>query len=113
MIILSFVKDKLKKQIPHIAADTTGSKLSIFLAINTTRGIDIDDIDVENSLYDVAQDASGKLLSGIIHYRLYFDRADCQMKLQGYIHKNPLAERPVPDQIIDNMRNALFDKPLT
>jgi hypothetical protein len=106
-------EEKLKKQIPDIAADTACSKLPIFLAINTTRGIEIDDIDVENSLYDISQDPTGKLLSGIIHYRMHFDKADYQMKLQGYIHKNSSAERSVPDEVIDNMRNALFKKPLT
>jgi hypothetical protein len=131
------IKDKLKNQIPAVA--DAASNLPIFLALNTTRGMDIDDIDIQNLVYgtlqlspvrdnpegkiigfnlsrandSIAQEASGKLISGVIHCQIDFDITDPQMKLQGDIYKNLAADTQVDDQLIENMKSAIFNKPLT
>jgi hypothetical protein len=130
------IQDKLKKQIPAVAE--AAGNVPIFVVLNTTRGMDIDDIDIQNLLYgtlqlspvfdesrkvtgfilsrakdSIDQVSKGKLISGIIHCQLDFDIADHRWKLRGDIYKNFEAITPVNDLLIEKMKDALFNKPLT
>jgi hypothetical protein len=129
------IQDKLKKQIPAVVA--AANNVPIFLALNTTRGMDIDDLDIKNLVYgtlqftprwdnsgkivgfdisrapdSIDQVANGKLVSGIIHCQVDFDVTDRQMKLQGDIYKNFAANTPVNDALVEKMKKGIFNKPL-
>lgn len=125
---------KLEGQIPPIAAAT---RMPIFIALETTRAKDIDEIDIvalflgsmqigiernpqgqimrvfhSRAKDSIAHEEKSKLISGIIICERVFDPADRQMKLQGSIHKIPEADVPVNDQLIERIKNGIFDKPL-
>jgi hypothetical protein len=129
------IQDKLKKQIPAVVA--AANNVPIFLALNTTRGMDIDDLDIKNLVYgtlqftprwdnsgkivgfdisrapdSIDQVANGKIVSGIIHCQVDFDVTDRQMKLQGDIYKNFAANTPVNDALVEKMKKGIFNKPL-
>lgn len=131
------VQDKLKKQIPAVAA--AAGKVPIFVVLNTTRGMDIDDSDIQDLLYGTLQlspvfdesrkvtgfivssakdsineVSNGKLISGIIHCQMDFDTRDHKWKLVVVdIYKNFDAMTTVNDgRLIEKMKDALFNKPL-
>jgi hypothetical protein len=130
------VNDKLKKQIPAVV-EAVG-EVPIFVVLNTTRGRDIDDSDIQDLLYgslqlspvfdgsrkvtrfivsrakdSINEVSKGKLISGMIHCQMDFDTTDHKWKLVVVdIYKNCDAMAPVGERIIEKMRNALFNKPL-
>jgi hypothetical protein len=130
------VQDKLKKQIPAVAA--AAGKAPIFVVLNTTRGRDIDDSDIQDLLYgslqlspvfgesrkvtgfivsrakdSINEVSNGKLISGIIHCQMDFDTTDCKWKLVVVdIYKNSDAMAQVDEWLIERMKDALFNRPL-
>jgi hypothetical protein len=129
----SKIQEKLESQIPGIAKNTDAP---IFLAVNRGRA-GIDDLEIADALYgsmkivmyfdqktgtaiktESAREAdgistvpSGRLISGIILYRTYFDHTDGKEKLEGEIFRN-LSDRPVTDEIIEALKKALFKRAL-
>lgn len=124
---------KLEKQIPPIAA----TRMPIFIALETTRAKDVDMIDIvalflgsmqfgiernpqrqiirvfpSRAKDSIAHEEKSKLLSGIIICQRVFDPVDRQMKLQGSIHKISEAGVPINDQLIERIKNGIFNKPL-
>jgi hypothetical protein len=122
-------------QIPPIAEAADNSP--IFVVLNTTRGMDIDDMDIQDLLYgtlqlspvfdesrnvtgfvlsrakdSIDQVSKGKLISGIISCQMDFDTADQKWKLRGDIYKNFETIALVNDLLIERMKDALFNKPL-
>jgi hypothetical protein len=130
------VQDKLKKQIPAVAA--AAGKAPIFVVLNTTRGRDIDDSDIQDLLYgslqlspvfgesrkvrgfivsrakdSINEVSNGKQISGIIHCQMDFDTTDCKWKLVVVdIYKNSDAMAQVDEWLIERMKDALFNRPL-
>ena len=128
------VKDKLKTQIPAVAA--AAGKVPIFVVLNTTRGMDIDDKDMQDLLYgslqlspvfdesrkvtgfivgrakdSINEVSNGKLISGIIHCQTDFDTTDSKWKLVVVdIYKNSDAVALVNDRLIEKIKDALLNR---
>jgi hypothetical protein len=130
------IEEKLEKQIPAMAKV---SDRPIFLAMNRTRGLDIDEIMVTDALYGTMQftfvvnkekkgepaggypsrandsislTEEGRQISGIILFKTDFDLADCKVKLYGDIYRNVNSDRPVSNDLIEKMKAALFNRTL-
>jgi hypothetical protein len=129
------IKKTLDEQIHAIAAAT---KTPIFIAVNISEAIDIDEIIDIEALFlgsmqfelvrnlqgqtmgvfpsrakdSITQEPKYKLISGIIICYTEFDPTDHQMKLRGTIYKNLGADRKVDDQIIEKIKNSIFDTSL-
>lgn len=133
--ILEKIQDRERKR-AQIAVYAEYAPFPIFLAINTTRSLDMDESDLYSVLYGTSQitidyDSEGRPLkiytariddfiskednwkhvSGLILYKECFDSKDGKMKFCGDIYKNDLG-RVVSDEIIQKMKHVLFDRSL-
>ena len=60
----------------------------------------------------IGEEPKYQLISGIIICRTEFDPTDRQIKLHGAIYKNPDADKKVDDQLIEKIKNGIFDTSL-
>jgi hypothetical protein len=127
------MSDKLRDQIPGIAENTSAP---IFLGINRGRSA-TDDIEIADALYGslkmtlyfdkktgqvvkqvpsrepdgISTTPAGRLISGVILYRTYYDFSDGKEKLEGEIFEND-SDRPVGKELIEAIKKRIFNKAL-